>query len=56
MSDAKKGQNFLFYKNAFPCKPDGVMIDEMHTNWFGAFDLLGMYLLSCLCKEKKITA
>jgi len=41
ITEAKKGQNFLFYKNGIPCKPDGVMIDDLHKSWFGAYGVLG---------------
>lgn len=41
ITEARKSPNFLFYKNAVPCRPDGVMIDELHKSWYGAYGILG---------------
>lgn len=32
--------NPLFYRNEIPSKPDGDLVDAIHANWDGNFDLL----------------
>ncbi|KAG2372655.1 hypothetical protein C9374_013663 [Naegleria lovaniensis] len=39
-NDTTSLDNFKFYTNALRSRPQGDFIDNIHTNWFGDFDLL----------------
>ena len=40
LQQAMNGKNYLFYKNSWPSRPDGDLVDNIHKNWFGNYDLL----------------
>lgn len=38
--DPNLNDNLLFYTNQLPLKPDGLLIDEIHSQWFGNYNML----------------
>lgn len=40
VEDTTSTANVDFYMNQRPCIPDGLLIDDIHGEWFGDWDLL----------------
>lgn len=41
--DTTSTENIKFYRNETPSKPNGELVDVIHTKWFGNYDLLEMH-------------
>jgi hypothetical protein len=38
--DTSTSVNLKFYSNELRCRPDNMLIDEIHEKWMGEYDLL----------------